>query len=363
MADILGLGMTHYPNLSAKRNMCVRIRQCLSDPALPEQLRSPGNWHPTMREQWGTDEGLAHSEKHRRDLIHHFRKVRAELDAFNPDFVLIWGDDQYENFREDCVPAFSVLAYESVEFQPWKGYRRGPNIWDEPEETTFTMKGHRAGGKYLATALLEEGIDVAYAYKPLHRPLGHAFSNSVLYLDIDRKGFSYPVVPFAINAYGRWLIGAQGRPLNPSQAAQQFQDGESAFDPPAPQPSRCFQVGGAVARALKRSPWRVAVIASSSWSHSFLVQKHALMFPDVEADKRYYEALRRGDWEFWRKTTLAEVEDRGHHELLNWFCLAGAMHELGRREPDESVFLESWITNSDKVFVVFRPLSASRAGA
>ena len=40
---------------------------------------------------------------------------------------------------------------------------------------------------------------------------------------------------------------------------------------------------------------------------------------------------------------------------LNWFCLAGAMHALGRKQPDESVFLESWITNSDKVFAVFRP--------
>jgi hypothetical protein len=31
------------------------------------------------------------------------------------------------------------------------------------------------------------------------------------------------------------------------------------------------------------------------------------------------------------------------------------MHELGRGKPDESVFLESWITNSDKVFAVYRP--------
>jgi len=98
----------------------------------------------------------------------------------------------------------------------------------------------------------------------------------------------------------------------------------------------------------------VAVIASSSWSHSFLVAKHSLMFPDVESDKRYYEALRAGDWATWRTTTIEEAEDRGHHELLNWFCLAGAMAELGRR-PDESVFLESWISNSDKVFAVFRP--------
>ena len=350
MGQILGLGITHYPNLAAQVNMSWRMRGYLDDPALPANLRSPENWHPTMRAQWGTDQGQAHSDRHRRDLIEQFRKIRAELDAFKPDFVLIWGDDQYENFREDCVPAFSILAYDAVDIQPWKGYRRGRNVWNEPDDKTFTMRGHRAGGKYLATALLEEGIDVAYAYKPLHHPLGHAFANSVLYLDYDRKGFPYPVVPFAVNAYGRWLIAANGSPVSPT-AATQLTD----LDPPAPQPWRCFQVGGAVARALQQSPWRVAVISSSSWSHSFLVRKHSRLYPDVEADKRYYEALKNGDWELWRNTRLADVEDSGHHELLNWFCLAGAMHELGHTRPDESVFLESWITNSDKVFAVYRP--------
>jgi len=354
MAQILGLGITHYPPLSTKGNMSGRILKCLEDPALAKRYRSVDDWHPTMREQWGSDQGQAHSDRHRQDLIAQFRRIRAELDAFNPDFVLIWGDDQYENFREDCVPAFSILAYDSVDIQPWKGYRRGPNAWDEPEEQIFTVKGHRAGGKFLAGALLKEGIDVAYAYKPLHRPLGHAFANSVLYLDYDRKGYPYPTVPFAVNAYGRWVIAAHGAPMYPSEAARLPAHG-SDLDPPAPQPWRCFQVGGAIARALQASPWRVAVIASSSWSHSFLVQKHSLMFPDVEADMRYYEALKNGDWELWRNTTLEEVEDRGHHELLNWFCLAGAMHELGHKKPDESAFLESWITNSDKVFAVFRP--------
>jgi hypothetical protein len=353
MGQILGLGITHYPNLTVKGNMCRRMRICLDDPALPERLRSKENWHPTMREQWGDDQGQAHSDRHRQDMIDQFRKIRAELDAFNPEFVLIWGDDQYENFREDCVPPFSILAYDSVDFQPWKNNHRGQNVWDEPDEQTFTVKGHRAGGKYLAASLLGEGIDVAYAYKPLHWPLGHAFMNSVLYLDYDRKGFPYPVVPFAVNAYGRWLVATRGMPMRPSQAAQLL-EGELEMDPPAPQPWRCFQVGGAIARALKRGPWRVAIIASSSWSHSFLVRKHSLMFPDVESDKRYYEALKRGDWDLWQNTTIEEAEDRGHHELLNWFCLAGAMSELNRK-PDESVFLESWVSNSDKVFAVFRP--------
>ena len=147
MGQILGLGITHYPPLSYKGNMTGRIKLLQADPMLPERWRSPEGWHPTMREQWSTDEGASHSDKHRNDLIHHFRKIRAELDAFEPDFVLLWGDDQYENFREDCVPPFSILAYDSVDVQPWKAHR-GENWWDEPKDKTFTITGHRAGAKW-----------------------------------------------------------------------------------------------------------------------------------------------------------------------------------------------------------------------
>ena len=352
MGQILGLGITHYPSLSFQGNMCSRIKLLLADPRLPERLRDPRNWHPTMREQWGEDEGWRHSEEHRQAMIEWFRIIRKELDEFQPDLVVLWGDDQYENFKEDCVPPFAVLAYDEVTVKPWS-HGRHTNWWNEPDEQEFVIKGHRAAGRYLATALLGDGIDVAYAYKPLHgEGLGHAFVNSVLYLDFDRKGFPYPVLPISVNAYGRWLIGARGRPLTPSEAAR-F-EGEVEMDPPGPQPWRCFQLGASVARAAAKSPWRVALVASSSWSHSFLVAKHALMFPDVESDKRYYEALCAGDWDLWRKTTIEEAEDRGHHELLNWFSLAGAMAELGRK-PDEAAFLESWISNSDKVFAIFRP--------
>ena len=52
-------------------------------------------------------------------MIEGFRRTRRVLDEFQPDFCLIWGDDQYENYRDDCVPAFSILAYDEVEVQPW----------------------------------------------------------------------------------------------------------------------------------------------------------------------------------------------------------------------------------------------------
>ena len=40
MGDILGLGVTHYPGLTAQGNLCRRIKICLADSALPERLRT-----------------------------------------------------------------------------------------------------------------------------------------------------------------------------------------------------------------------------------------------------------------------------------------------------------------------------------
>jgi catalytic LigB subunit of aromatic ring-opening dioxygenase len=349
MAEILGLGMTHYPGLAMQGNLAARVKSFMHDPLLPARYRDPGTWPEPMQQEWSNDEGRAASDRHRAALVDNFRWVRRELDAFNPDLVLIWGDDQYENFREDVVPAYSVLAWDNFDAQPW-AHRNRPNSWDEPAETAFHYTGHRAAGKYLATQLLENGFDVAYAYKPHFDGMPHAFLNTALYLDWDRTGFSYPILPVAINCYGRALIHSRGSVLNKMEDVPVGED----LDPPSPAPWRCYEMGRAIARAMQASQWRVALIASSSWSHSFLTSKYSYFHPDVEADKRYFEALRDGDYETWRETPLSTVEASGHHEMLNWFCLVGAMAELERR-PQEARFVESWLCNSDKVFAVFRP--------
>jgi hypothetical protein len=40
--------------------------------------------------------------------------------------------------------------------------------------------------------------------------------------------------------------------------------------------------------------------------------------------------------------------------VLNWFCLAGAMEELGRK-PDSSHFIETWAFVSPAVFAYWSP--------
>ena len=351
MGAILGLGVTHVPLLAGRDEDMGRIvRRVLQDPDLPERYRRPEGWPEPMRQEWGADEGLAAAGRHREALVSGFRKARRWLDDFAPDLVVIWGDDQYENFKEDIIPPFCVLAYESVEHRPWAEawWRKAGNIWGEPAETTFVCKGHRPAAKALVAGLLESGFDVSYAYRPLHHPLGHAFMNTLLFLDYDRQGFPYPVVPFQVNCYGRRVIAQHGGLGTLAGMAA------DELDPPSPPPWRCFDLGRATARTLAASPWRVALIASSSWSHAFLTPKHHLLYPDIPADRAMYDALRAGDYQAWRDTPLAQMEASGQQEMLNWMCLAGAMAELGRR-PQETAFVQSYIFNSNKVFAVFGP--------
>jgi len=347
MAAILGLGMTHVPLLAGRdQDMSRILRRVLQDPDLPERLRTPDGWPEAMRREWGSDEGLTSARRHREALLAGCRKTRKALDDFAPDVVVVWGDDQYENFKEDIIPPFCVLAYDAIEHRPW-AEAKWANAWEEAKDTTFSYKGHRAAAKRLTTGLIESGFDVSYAYRPLHHPLGHAFMNTLLFLDYDRQGFPYPVIPFQVNCYGRRVIAQHG-----TMAALGTMTDEERLDPPSPAPSRCFDLGRAAARVFTASPWRVALIASSSWSHAFLTPKNHLLYPDVPGDRALYEALRAADYEAWRTTPLTAIEDSGQQEMLNWMCLAGAMAELGRR-PSETTFIESWIFNSNKVFAVF----------
>src|SRR5918911_5314390 len=277
MGEILGLGMTHFPPLTGRdEDMGWILKRALQDPALPEHYRQPSGWPAAMRQEYGDDEGKTAAVRHREFLVTQFRKARQILDDFKPDFVVLWGDDQYKNFKEDIIPPFCVLAYDALSTRPWE-YYRGPNVWNEPKEKSFDYKGHQAAGKFIASGMLEAGFDVSYAYKPLHHQLGHAFLNTLLFLDYDRKGFPCPVVPFQVNCYGRRVVAQQAG----ARGLSQFPS-EDDLDPPSSAPWRCFDLGAACARVVEKSPWRVALIASSSWSHAFLTPKHSLLYPDIE---------------------------------------------------------------------------------
>ena len=356
MGEILGLGMSHFPGMRNAPGNPSGIYRTLQRPDVPELWKNPENWPEELREELGQDEGRTAGIQHRKRFGEECRKVRQALDDFKPDFVLIWGDDQYENFREDVVPAFCVLAYDDMDVyphQPVPGRQLPPNAWGEAADTKFHIRGKRDSAKYLVQGLINQKIDVAYAYEPLHyNGFSHAFLNIVLYMDWDRNNpWNYPTVPFPINCYGSRVIVNRGG----AYPVGKIEMAEGELDPPGPTPERCMEVGAATVRVLAASPWRVAVMASSSWSHASLTPKHFFLYPDMQADHAMYDALVRGDFAHWRGVQNDDVDSSGHQELRNWWTLMGAMEELGHRGPTYHSFIESYTQNSNKCFAIYQP--------
>jgi hypothetical protein len=171
-----------------------------------------------------------------------------------------------------------------------------------------------------------------------------------VYLDLDRRGFPFPVVPFHVNCYGSAVISAKGA------FSHLFEEPEENGmpDPPGPNPAMCYEIGAKMAETLAESPSRTVIIASSSWSHCFLSPNSGYVVPDFEADRLMLEALKNGDYETWRQRTIEETEASGHHEMLNWHVLAGAMATLDRK-PEILDYVETFIFQSNKCFAAFPP--------
>jgi hypothetical protein len=355
MGAILGLGMSHYPGpMVPDEYMSYGVRIVLESDRLPAALKDVRNWPAPMQAEWGQDEGRSAATAHRARLVDGYRRLRAELDAFQPDFIVMFGDDQYENFREDVIPPFCVYILSEVESRPFPNVLRRARspvtVWGEPSDTVFTVRGHPDGAKYLVNSLLEAGFDMPYAYttRPGNdRGLAHSFMQTLLYLDYDRVGFDYPLVPVHVNCYGSRVIRSRGG------SAHLTGGGSTVPDPAGPPPWRCFAAGRATAQILRDSPWRVAIVGTSSWSHAQLTEKHSWLYPDVEADHARFEELQTGRFAEWANLELPAIEAAGQNELLNWVCLAGAMTELGY-QAEVIDFVQTYVFNSSKCFAVFR---------
>jgi hypothetical protein len=357
MGEILGLGGTHYPSLVAsEENMLSLFHTIVDAPRVDPRWKDRANWPPEMIAE--LDEGMTAVKRYRARMWDNFRKLRKMLDDFAPDFLIIFGDDQYENFKEDIIPPFCIFGLDDdFDQQPYKhGFMsRFPNGWGEPKDWTLRIHGHRNGAKYLTRGLLERGVPMPYAYKPLHiEGLGHAFTYTVMYLDCDRKGFPHPVIPFDVNCYGSQVITSGGA------IAHLFNEPkvEGLPDPPGPSPALCMEVGAKLAQVAAASPYRIAMMASSSWSHCFLSPNTGFVIPDHKSDRLLFEALKKGDYEVWRRRTTEETERAGHQEMLNWMVLAGAMAEL-KRKPVIHDYVETYIFQSNKCFCSFPPSVSS----
>ncbi|ALC25985.1 extradiol ring-cleavage dioxygenase [Streptomyces sp. CFMR 7] len=353
MSQFMALGMTHYPMLAGTdEHMAGLLRWTLQDEDIPAEEKDPANWPERMRKEWGADEGRSAAAAHRRELVGHLRRCRAALDDFAPDHVVVWGDDQYENFREDVVPPFCVLAYGDLEVPAFEvmNERGSPNQWGLPDDFSLTLHGDAPTARELADGLINDGFDMAYSYRKrpgAHFP--HAILNTQLFLDYDHAGaeMPYKLLPVTVNCYGQHAIARKGGLARFGEIARE------SLDPAGPSPARCIALGRAIGRHFRSSGERVAFVASSSWSHAFLTDKLWHIRPDTAADRRLYDLMVAGDIDALAAVTGAEVVDAGQHEILNWFCMLGAVDELGL-ELDWSALVTTDVFNSNKPFAVYR---------
>ncbi len=361
MAEIMGLGLSHYPGplVPVEHWPSMLQRWVELGRVKAEDFAARDRWPEAMRREWGNDDGVSAAREHRDRLLAGYARLRQELDAFKPDIVLIWGDDQYENYKNDCIPAFCVGIYDKVVSKPFGGglavFKTDQNVWGLSKDAELPIRCHYQGARGLAQSLLENGFDTAWSTSLRHPAgLAHSFNNTVIYLDYEQKGFGfpYPIIPFHINCYGSQLM---------KTSAPVAGEGKDEISPPSPSPARCFELGRATARFFKDSQWRVALIGSASWSHGSLTQKHGRLYPDLVTDRTRFDQLRGNRFGDWGKLTQEEMEDSGQHEVLNWIALAGAMSELGQKAEIVD-YVETHIFNSAKCFALFPPQMAGAAG-
>jgi Catalytic LigB subunit of aromatic ring-opening dioxygenase len=222
------------------------------------------------------------------------------LQSASLDALIVIGDDQKEMLRGDQSPPLLVYDRPGIRSQrpphapnrpewtlrasdryyPADGVREYPVAQDLARHLTAHL-GQQVGASRF------EGDDVA---------MGHAFAFVHSQLMPDRP---IPVVPVLLNAL---------------------------YPPNQPTPSRCIEIGDAIARAVAAFPGdaRVGVVASGGLSH-FLV--------DEELDRQVLRALMERDFDALSDLPAAKLNS-GNAEIRNWICAAGALRSLRLERVD-----------------------------
>ncbi len=297
MAEILGIGCSHGPIILTPPEVWAKGRERVF-------ARIPDYQAPAqLLEELGQDNGLTQDKLDQKRVVESFRIMHDKLHEWNPDVLMIIGDDQAENFLQDNLPPFCLYTGSEVDGYPFQRPAARVNLWDAAPETKFTFSCPQDFARGMRNDLIRNGFDMSSssALKGWDWGLAHAIINPLMFLDPEGK---FPLLPLFVNCYGE-------------EAGPDY--------PPRPTPKRCYQLGQGIRRFLDTRSERVAVVASSSWSHSFLTHKFQCRSIDIETDRRNLEWVRSGQGSKLAELTPEEIQDSGDHEILNWIIALGIL--------------------------------------
>ncbi|WP_103104225.1 protocatechuate 3,4-dioxygenase [Brevibacillus reuszeri] len=221
-------------------------------------------------------------------------EVQDKLVAAKPDIAIVIGDDQWELFQDDGMPALSVFWGDKIEVIPKEKLLPSmePSRWANFGERREAYECHPELGKHIIEKTIAAGFDVGQLTRQAEgRGIGHSFIFTRR--RIMKEELQIPIVPVMINTY---------------------------FPPNQPTVSRCYEFGKAIRQAVESwdSDLRVAVVASGGMSH-FVV--------DEEFDQLILQALKNKD-EALLATVKEEYLHEGTSEIRNWIAAAGAVDHL-----------------------------------
>lgn len=228
--------------------------------------------------------------------------LRHQLQTLQPDSLILIGDDQDENYREDNLPQFAIYL---------------------GEEFAIGSRSGQAGPRYrcdtsLAHAILEQGVEAGFDLASSHRfpddlLISHAHTEVLRFLDPEGR---VPVVPIFVNA----------------------------IHVPGPTPSRCYALGRTLREIIESQPdgRRVALYASGGLSHytsgypwAHYRGEATVGSIDVEFDRKSVDLMSQGRGAELARLASRDLLDTGNIEFRQWIVLQGA---LGGCRPQRLVY-------------------------
>jgi hypothetical protein len=134
MAELLGLGCSHGPIILTPPEVWHKSRERIfgSNP----NFQAP----PQLIEALGDDNGLTQDRLDQQKIVAAFQVMRDRLHEWNPDVLLVIGDDQAENFKQDNLPPFCLYTGSEVDGYPFKNTAGSNNRRDAAADTKFSFK-------------------------------------------------------------------------------------------------------------------------------------------------------------------------------------------------------------------------------
>lgn len=284
MAEIvLGIGASHSPQVSTTWEQWTNMRRTEErSPAVPpnlDALLQPD----VLSQRFGAVQQAV-------------RALAGRLQSTEKlDAIVIFGDDQHEQFDDVNMPAIAVYHGEDVPVTlpnragiPWTGPADQRHNISALMETTRERYPNAAGlAGHIVASLTEQEFDIARCDKLRIKGIGHAFA--FLYQRLWPE-CDVPIVPIMLNTY---------------------------YPPNQPTPRRSYALGAGVRRAIES--WdggkRVAVVASGGLSHIVL---------DEPLDRAVLAGLQDHDAAALCAVPRAKMRG-GTSEILNWIALGGAV--------------------------------------